>query len=66
MIPVRWSRDKRSDIFRAERAGAAGPVVNVLSAKCCEKENSGRPEIHSDSLRHQRIPYDCALNVESM
>lgn len=46
--------------------GAAGPVVNVLSVKYCEKENSGRPEIHSDSLRHQRIPYDCALNVESM
>lgn len=46
--------------------GAAGPVVNVLSAKYCEKENSGRPEIHSDSLKHQRTPYDCALNVESM
>lgn len=46
--------------------GAAGPVVNVLSVKYCEKENSGRPEIHSDSLRHQRIPYDCAFNVESM
>lgn len=46
--------------------GAAGPVVNVLSVKYCEKENYGRPEIHSDSQRHQRIPYNCALNVESM
>ncbi len=46
--------------------GAAGHLVNVLSVKHCEKENSDRPEIHSGSLRHQRIPYDCALNMESM